>query len=73
MRRNRETGVSCACKGRDHLRAARRMRLPTIIAPTAATPPASAIPMYPSAEDMYLDCACVVEKKGQTSCNTLVN
>ena len=29
----------------DHLRAARRMRPPTRIAPTAATPPASAMPM----------------------------
>jgi hypothetical protein len=45
MHKNRKSRVSCADEGRDHLRAARRMRPPTRIAPIAAAPPASAMPI----------------------------
>jgi hypothetical protein len=45
MHKNRKSQVSCVDEGRDHLRAARRIRLPTRIAPIAAAPPASAMPM----------------------------
>jgi len=45
MHRNRDRKVRCTDEGLDHLRAARRIRPPTRIAPIAAAPPARAMPM----------------------------